>query len=118
MKSKVQSPKSKVAGRVSSDGCRVTSLGNLQPSTFNPQRGDHALTLPRSHAPTPQSAVALVITLILLAVITFMAVTFLVVSRGEKTSVGTAADQTAAKFAADAARENAIADILAPMLAW
>src|SRR5438477_643894 len=115
MKSKVQSPKSKVAGRVSSDACRLMSLGNFQSSTFNLQRGDHAHTLTRSHAPTPQSAVALVITLILLAVITFMAVTFLVVSRGEKTSVGTAGEQTAAKLAMQAALDTAIADIQVPM---
>src|SRR5579872_4501268 len=39
-----------------------------------------------------ERGVALVITLIMLAVITFMAIAFLVLSRGERSSVGTATD--------------------------
>src|SRR6266568_2199755 len=64
------------------------------------------------------SAVALVITLILLSVITFMAVTFLVVSRAQKGAVGTSTDQTTAKLAADAAFERAKAELLASILAF
>ena len=43
--------------------------------------------------------VALIITLILLAVITFMAITFLVVSRSEKGSVSVSTDQLTARLA-------------------
>src|SRR6266567_2892466 len=64
------------------------------------------------------SAVALVITLILLSVITFMAVTFLVVSRAQKGAVSTTTDQTTAKLAADAGFERAKAELLAPILAF
>jgi hypothetical protein len=64
-----------------------------------------------------ERGVALVITLIMLAVITFMAVTFLVVSRSERGSVATQTDMTMARLAADTARDRAIAEMLAPMLA-
>jgi hypothetical protein len=64
-----------------------------------------------------QQGVALVVTLILLSVITFMAVTFLVVSRREGERVVTQSNQSNAKFAADAALEQAKGSIIAPMLA-
>ena len=64
-----------------------------------------------------QQAVALVITLLLLAVITFMAVTFLVVSRSQHGSVGTQTDLTTARFAADAALQRAEAEAIAPIIA-
>src|SRR6266567_2439964 len=70
----------------------------------------------KRHSPT--AAVALVITLILLSVITFMAVTFLVVSRAQKGAVNTTTDQTTAKLAADAAFERAKAELLAPIMAF
>ena len=74
----------------------------------------HASCLPHPS----QSGVALVITLIMLAVITFMAVTFLVVSRNEKGSVTVQTDQTIARLAADAAFQRAQAEMLAPIMAW
>ncbi len=61
---------------------------------------------------------ALIITLILLSVITFMAIAFLVISRSRKSSVGMTTDQTVALGAADAAMARAEAQVLAPMLAW
>ncbi|MDB6018822.1 MAG: hypothetical protein JWR19_3311 [Pedosphaera sp.] len=64
-----------------------------------------------------QQGVALVITLILLSVITFMAVTFLVVSRHERERVTTQSSQSDAVNAANAATEQAIARILSSMLA-
>src|SRR5579883_3087803 len=64
-----------------------------------------------------QSGVALVITLILLSVITFMAVTFLVVSRHEGAQVDTVTQQSNAKLAADAAGQQAMAQIIALMQA-
>jgi hypothetical protein len=70
-----------------------------------------------AHGRPSQRGVALVITLILLAVITFMAITFLVVSRSEHGSVATQTDMAIAKLAADTARERAIAEALAPILA-
>src|SRR6267378_5194430 len=63
-----------------------------------------------------QRGVALVITLIMLAVITFMAVTFLAVSRREAGSVTTTRDQTIARFAADTAFERVKAELLAGIL--
>src|SRR5262249_28448793 len=54
-----------------------------------------------------EEGVALVITLILLSVITFMAITFLVVSRGEKSTVGSVTEQTTARLAAEQALEMA-----------
>src|ERR1035437_2926757 len=64
-----------------------------------------------------ERGVALVITLVLLSVITFMAVTFLVVSRSQHGSVATETDQQVARFAADTARERAIAQLVTPILA-
>jgi hypothetical protein len=81
--------------------------------------GPHHAPRNTQHAPrnTLHSGVALVITLVLLSVITFMAVTFLVVSRSQHGAVATETDQQIARFAADTARERAIADLLAPILA-
>src|ERR1043166_7710266 len=64
-----------------------------------------------------QQGVALVITLIMLAVITFMAVTFLAVSRREAGSVTVTRDQTAARLASDTALESAKAELLARIFA-
>src|SRR5579885_2965541 len=64
-----------------------------------------------------QSGIALIITLIMLSVITFMAIAFLVLSRGERSSVETATDQSLAKLAADNALERAQVELIAPMLA-
>ena len=91
---------------------------SLSPAT--PSRiTDHASRITH-HPPSTrhsQKGVALVITLILLSVITFMAITFLVVSRNEKGSVSTQTDLTIARLAADTGRERAIAEVLSPMLA-
>ena len=65
-----------------------------------------------------QQGIALVITLILLSVITFLAITFLILSRREHGSVATTTDQQTAKFAADAALADAEARLIAPMLAF
>jgi len=65
-----------------------------------------------------ERGVALVVTLILLSVITFMAVAFLVMSRSEKGSVTTTTDMTTARLAAESARERAIAETLAFIQAW
>ncbi|MFZ0827033.1 MAG: hypothetical protein WAO02_06395 [Verrucomicrobiia bacterium] len=60
---------------------------------------------------------ALIITLILLSVVTFMAVTFLVLSQRERGSVATVTDTAGARFAADAALASAEAQIMANVLA-
>jgi hypothetical protein len=107
MKSKVHSPKS-VERRVSS----VERRG--------PQ---HTLVL-RSVFGEPGSrkraseGVALVITLILLSVITFMAITFLVVSRGEKSTVGSVTEQTTARLAAEQGLELAQSAMISQILAF
>ena len=72
----------------------------------------HASRITRS-----QRGVALVITLVMLSVITFMAVTFLVVSRSQHGAVATETDQAIARMAADTARERAIAELIAPIMA-
>ena len=77
---------------------------------------------PTSHSalrtPHSERGVALVITLVLLSVITFMAVTFLVVSRSQHGAVATETDQQIARMAADTARERAMAELLAPIMTW
>jgi hypothetical protein len=64
-----------------------------------------------------ERGIALVITLIMLSVITFMAITLLVMARGHKTTVTIQTDQAIARFANDIAIERAQAELLAPMLA-
>jgi hypothetical protein len=64
-----------------------------------------------------QRGVALIITLIMLAVITFLATTFLVLSRREAESVNTNTDQTTARFAADTGLERAKVELLSAILA-
>jgi hypothetical protein len=79
--------------------------------TFSPR--------PSPLAPRPSArGVALIITLIMLSVITFMTVTFLVLSHRERGAVVTTTDQTTARFAADSALERVKREILAPMLAF
>ena len=64
-----------------------------------------------------EGGVALIITLIMLSVITFMAVTFLVLSHRERGAVVTTTDQTTARLAADSALERVKLELLARMLA-
>ena len=88
-------------------------------SSATAEGGHHAprSTLHAARFPRPsERGVALVITLLLLSVITFMAITFLVVSRSEHSSVATTTDSTIARLAADTARDRAIAEVLAPIL--
>jgi hypothetical protein len=61
--------------------------------------------------------VALIITLIMLAVVTFMALTFLAISRRERGAVTTTTDQNTANNAAAAALASAEAQIMANTLA-
>jgi Tfp pilus assembly protein PilX len=63
-----------------------------------------------------QRGVALIITLILLSVVTFMAITFLALSRRERSAVTTVTDTAGARLAADAALANAEAQIIANVL--
>jgi hypothetical protein len=64
----------------------------------------------------PQRGVALIITLILLSVVTFMAITFLALSRRERSAVTTVTDTASARLAADAALANAEAQVVANVL--
>ena len=75
------------------------------------------LRSPISGLQPSQRAVALIITLILLYVVTFMAVTFLTLSRRERGAVTTVTDAAGARYAADAALANAEAQIMANVLA-
>jgi hypothetical protein len=63
-----------------------------------------------------QRGVALIITLILLSVVTFMAITFLALSRRERSAVSTVTDTASARLAADAALANAEAQVIANVL--
>jgi hypothetical protein len=63
-----------------------------------------------------QRGVALIITLILLSVVLFMAITFLALSRRERNAVATVTDTAGARLAADAALANAEAQIVANAL--
>jgi len=66
---------------------------------------------------TARSGVALIITVILLAVVTFMALTFLAISRRERGAVTTTTDTASARLAADDALASAEAQIVANILA-
>ena len=82
---------------------------------------------PQNSGPAPDAAarcpsraaagVALIITLIMISVITFMAITFLALSRREKGQVATTTEQLTARLAADAAQERAVAQLLAAISA-
>jgi type II secretory pathway pseudopilin PulG len=61
--------------------------------------------------------VALIVTLIMLAVITFMAVTFLVLSQRQRDTVATSIEQAAALRAAETAARRALVEIMAPIKA-
>jgi hypothetical protein len=64
-----------------------------------------------------QSGVALVITLIMLALVTFMAVVFLAVSRRERASVAVTGDIATARLMVDTALARAQSEIAARILA-
>ncbi len=64
-----------------------------------------------------QRGVALVITLIMLAVVTFMAITFLAVSRRERSSVAVTEEQTTARLMSEASLARARSEIVARMFA-
>jgi len=78
----------------------------------------HKSVTAKCRAPGSNAGVALVITLILLAVITFMTVTFLVVTNAERSNVATATDQTTARLAAEQAIEAGKDQIIIPMLSF
>jgi len=65
-----------------------------------------------------QQGVALVVTIIMVTVITFLTVAFLVLSQRERGAVSTTTDQTVARLAAETAIERAQSDLLAPVLAF
>ncbi len=63
-----------------------------------------------------QNGVALIITIILLGVVTFMAIAFLALSRRERGAVTTVTDTASARLAADAALASAEAQVMANVL--
>jgi hypothetical protein len=97
--------------------------GNPQPSRAcgignpNSELPSFAQRLRRAgRTPNSQNGVALIITLILLSVVTFMAITFLALSRRERSAVSTVTDTASARLAADAALANAEAQVIANVL--
>jgi hypothetical protein len=96
------------------------SQRGLQPSRASGIGNPNSeLRTPNSELRTPNSqrGVALIITLILLSVVTFMAITFLALSRRERSAVATVTDTASARLAADAALANAEAQVIANVLA-
>jgi len=63
-----------------------------------------------------ERGIALIVTLILLSVITFLAVAFLFLARRERGAVANTVEQSVARLAAEAAVERARAELLAQML--
>ncbi len=92
-----------VSPLTAASGAQRSARPALQPSAFSLQPS--------------QKGVALIITVILLAVVTFMALTFLAISRRERGAVTTTTDTYSAKLAADDALANAEAQIVANILA-
>ena len=88
-----------------------------QPSGFAPDAAARLSSSLTRHASRPAAGVALIVTLIMISVITFMAITFLALSRRDKGQVSTTTDQLAARMAADAALERAKAQSLATIFA-
>ena len=64
-----------------------------------------------------QRGIALVVTLILLSVVTFLAVAFLFLARRERGAVATSVQQTVARRASEAATERAKAEAIASIIA-
>ncbi|MHC1762808.1 MAG: hypothetical protein AB9869_00670 [Verrucomicrobiia bacterium] len=101
---------------------------NFEPAAAQPSwwrvRAASRLSKRLSGAPAPEKAawlredgVALVITLIMLALVTFMAVVFLAISRRERASVTVTGDILSARMMADAALARAQSEIAARVLA-
>lgn len=65
-----------------------------------------------------QSGVALVITLIMLAVVTFLAVAYLAMSRREQSSINAAEEQNRARLMAEAAFDHLKAKVIANILTY
>jgi hypothetical protein len=78
---------------------------NSRPSTFVPRPS------------TSESGVALIVTVIMISVITFLTVAFLALSGRERNSVKTSTAQTTARLAADEATVRAQTEILAAIIA-
>ena len=100
---------------------KVTLKSTIQHPVSGARPDRTALDVQRSPVQVLRAAergVALVITLILLAVITFMAVTFLVLSQRQRNAVTTTTDLTTARFAADTALARAESASMANMLAF
>ncbi len=64
----------------------------------------------------PEGGIALVITLIMLSIITFMAVTFLVLSQRERNSTTTETDTRISQNASETAMNRALAELLSRMM--
>jgi hypothetical protein len=97
--------------KLESDMWQVTSDENRRPSRAIHSRHPSPVTC---HS---QRAVALIITVILLSLLTLMALAFLTMSQRERGAVTTTTDTASARLAADAALASAEAQIVANVLA-
>src|SRR5438046_1043253 len=95
LRSKCQDRSSRISTKHQDPRSREAPSSKLQKESQREQSEFGSWSIPGS----PERGIALVITLILLAIITFLAITLLVVTRSEKGTVGVKADQTTAALA-------------------
>jgi hypothetical protein len=91
-------------------------LGSLEVSNSSPSRALRPIRNPQSAIRNP-SGIALVITLLMLSVITFLAVAFLVLTRTHRDSVTNTLDVEAARAMSEAAQARAQSEIVAHLMA-
>lgn len=91
----------------------IPSCRNLSPGArlSQPQRAQSRLG-----RRLPQSGIALIVTLILLSVVTFLAVAFLFLARRERGAVSTAVEMGVARRAAEAGAEHAKAMVISSII--
>ncbi|HWW00075.1 MAG TPA: pilus assembly PilX N-terminal domain-containing protein [Candidatus Acidoferrum sp.] len=88
----------------------------LIPQSPSRERREGSARLRVRRAAGRERGIALVITLILLAVITFMAIAFLVLSSGQRNAVTSSTDQNVAKYGADAGLARAEMELMGSIL--
>src|SRR5205807_887339 len=104
--------------RSGSESCLQAAVPTVRSGRFPARRQGTCQSLPpQAWTPNAQGerGVALVITLILLAVIAFMAIAFLVLSSRERGAVTTTTDQNIARLSSEAGVEHALQALNTPL---
>ena len=94
-----------------------TPLPPAPPARTKPLRRGQGPACQQSRFPKTERGIALVVTLLMLAVITFMAVTFLVLSQRQRDTVSTSTEQAVARRAADTGAQRALVESMATIKA-